>query len=250
MRLNFLKKFKKSDQNSYDEEIVPGYRETRSARIAYPIIRHTAGPLIKGIWIDQVEGLENIPKTGPVIVASNHQSYFDFLCFVAASPRKVHYLAAEKFYKSRMWRPIMNATGQIKVERESHDKAGVYKTVYSALSQGEMIGIFPEGTRSADGEIHKPFTGVAKFALNAKVPVLPVGIIGTYDIMSRHDKRPKFRGAKAKIKIGKPMYFSEYYDNQATENNYKLVTDRIMDRVAELAEKNYSHYYDQEIMTS
>ncbi|KPJ55040.1 hypothetical protein AMJ47_01980 [Parcubacteria bacterium DG_72] len=221
-----------------------GFKETRTVKVAYPIIKRTIGPLVKRIWIDEVEGLENIPKDGPIIVASNHQSYFDFICFIAASPRKVHYLAAEKFYKSRMWRPIMNATGQIKVERTSHNKQRVYGTVYSALKQGKMIGIFPEGTRSSDGEIHKPFTGVAKFALNAKVPVLPVGIIGTYDIMSRHDKRPKFRGVKAKIKIGKLMYFSEYYNTQLTDNDYKIVTDKIMDKVAKLAEKKYTHFYD------
>jgi len=225
-----------------------GYYETRAVKIAYPIIRGVLGPLVRGLWIEKVEGLENIPKEGPVIVASNHQSYFDFLCFTAVCPRKVHYLAAEKFYKSKMWRPVMNLTGQIKVERTAHDKSQVYSTVYSALNQGRIIGIFPEGTRSSDGEIHKPFTGVAKFALNAKVPVLPVGIIGTYDIMSRYDKRPKFRGAKAKIRIGKPMYFPEYYDAELTDNVYKLVTDKIMDKVAELAEKKYSHFYDQDIM--
>ncbi|MBU2545288.1 1-acyl-sn-glycerol-3-phosphate acyltransferase, partial [Patescibacteria group bacterium] len=126
-------------------------------------------------------------------------------------------------------------------ERVSHDKKGVHDKVYSALDQGRVIGIFPEGTRSANGEIQKPFTGVAKFALNAKVPVIPVGIIGTYDIMSRHDKRPKFRGAKARIKIGKPIYFSEYANIQPTNEDYKKITDKIMLQVAELAEKKYTH---------
>lgn len=227
----------------------PSFNETRRVKIGYSILRKTVGPIIRMVWIDKVEGLENIPKNGPVIIASNHQSYFDFLCFIAASPRKVHYLAAEKFYKSRIWRPIMNITGQIKVERASHDKKGVHDKVYSALEQGRMIGIFPEGTRSSDGEIQKPFTGVAKFALNAKVPVIPVGIIGTYDIMSRHDKRPKFRGAKAKIKIGKPIYFSEYANIQPTDKDYKQVTDKIMSQVAELAEKKYIHA-DEEIKTA
>lgn len=236
--------------DNQNENIIPGYKETRTVKVAYPLIRGTVGPLVKRIWIDSIEGLENIPKEGPVIVASNHQSYFDFICFIAACPRKVHYLAAEKFFKSRVWRPIMNLTGQIKVDRTAQDKSQVYNEVYSALNQGEMIGIFPEGTRSSDGEIHKPFTGVAKFALNAKVPVLPVGIIGTYDIMSRNDKRPKFGGVKAKIVIGKPMDFSEYCNHQPTENDYKAVTDKVMDRVAELAEKKYSHFYDQEIITS
>lgn len=227
-----------------------GFNETRKVKIGYPLLKKIFGPLIRKIWIEEIEGLENIPKQGPVIIASNHQSYFDFLCFIAISPRKVHYLAAEKFYESRIWRPVMNLTGQIKVERTVHNKSEVYNKVYSALSQGRMIGIFPEGTRSSDGKIHKPFTGVARFALNVNVPVLPVGIIGTYNIMSRHDKRPKFRGAKAKIRIGKPMYFSEYTNIQPTDNDYKLVTDKIMDSIAGLAEKKYSHHYDNQIITS
>jgi len=241
------------DRNIEDNNInniSTGFNETRRVKIGYSLARKIFGPLIRKVWIEKIEGLENIPKEGPVIIASNHQSYFDFLCFIAASPRKVHYLAAEKFYKNRMWRPVMNLTGQIKVERTAHNKGEVYNKVYSALDQGKMIGIFPEGTRSSDGEIHKPFTGVAKFALNAKVPILPVGIIGTYNIMSRHDKRPKFRGAKAKIRIGKPMYFSQYSNIQPTDRDYKLVTDKIMDSIAELAEKKYSHFYDKEIITS
>ena len=244
MEINFKKIFWNKKSNE------PGFKETRAVKIAYPLIKRTVGPLVTRIWIDQVEGLENIPKEGPVVVASNHQSYFDFICFVAASPRKIHYLAAEKFYKNRLWKPVMNATGQIKVERTSHEKSEVYEKVYSALSQGEMIGIFPEGTRSANGEIQKPYTGVAKFALNAQVPVLPVGIIGTYNIMSRHDKRPKFRGAKAKIRIGKPIYFSEYYGQKLSQDVYGQVTDKIMSQVAQLAEKSYSNYYGQRITTS
>jgi 1-acyl-sn-glycerol-3-phosphate acyltransferase len=224
--------------NNIGENDPAGFKETRTIKFGYSLIRKILGPIIRKVWIEEIEGLENIPKDGPVIVASNHQSYFDFICFIAASPRKVHYLAAEKFYKSRVWRPVMNLTGQIKVDRLAHDKSEMYNKVYSALNQGEMIGIFPEGTRSSDGEIHKSFTGVAKFALGAKVPVLPVGIIGTYDIMSRNDKYPKLK--KAKIKIGKPMYFHEYDNIQPADSDYRLVTDKIMSQVADLAEKKYN----------
>ncbi len=234
---------KKSKQNNG----ISDFKETRSVKYGYSIIKKTLGSLVNRVWIDKVEGLENIPKEGPVIIASNHQSYFDFICFTATSPRKVHYLAAEKFYKSRVWRPVMNLTGQIKVDREAHNKSETIGKVYSALRQGRMIGIFPEGTRSADGEIQKPFTGVAKFALNAKVPVIPVGIVGTYDIMSRHDKRPKFRGAKAKIKIGKPIYFSEYENKELTNDDYRKVTDKIMSEVASLAEKKYPYIDENQI---
>jgi len=242
--------FKKNKTQNIETSLMSGFKETRRVKIGYSIVRRLISPLVRKVWIDKIEGLENIPKDGPVIIASNHQSYFDFICFIAASPRRIHYLTAEKFYKSRVWRPMMNMTGQIKVDRTSHNKQEVYDKVHSALNQGRIIGIFPEGTRSADGEIQKPFTGVAKFALKANVPVIPVGIIGTYDIMSRHDKRPKFRGAKAKIKIGKPIYFSEYVDAQPTDDDYRVVTNKIMSQVAELAEKKYNHGDEQQTLTS
>lgn len=214
------------------------YQETLIVKLAYSFIKRVFGPLVRYFWIERVEGLENIPKKGPIIIASNHQSYFDFICFIAVSPRRIHYLAAEKFYKSRFWRPLMNLTGQIKVDRTQHDKSEVYQTVHSVLEQGQVIGIFPEGTRSPDGEIKKPFTGVAKFALKEKVPVVPVGLIGTYEIMSRYDKFPKFK-KETVIKIGKPLYFQEYYDKENNDGQLKEVTDKIMLNIATLAGKKY-----------
>ena len=214
------------------------YSENRIVRWAYPIIKKILGPIIRAFWIKKIEGLENVPAEGLMIIASNHQSYFDFICFTAVSPRRVRYLAAEKFYKSKIWRLLMNLTGQIKVDRTQHDKSEVYEAVHSALKQGQMIGIFPEGTRSSDGEIKKPFTGVAKFALKEKVPVIPVGLIGTYEIMSRHDKFPKLK-KKAVIKIGKPLYFQEYYDKENSDKEFKEVTDKIMLNIATLAGKKY-----------
>lgn len=237
---NIEKLIKKEEEKAV--EIIE-YEETRLARWGYSFIKKIFGPIVRGMWVAEIEGLHNIPSEGPVIIASNHESYFDFICFIAASPRKIHYLAAEKFYTSKAWRPLMNITGQIKVEREAHDKSQVHKLVHSALSQGRMIGIFPEGTRSSDGKMQRAFTGVAKFALKTKTPVIPVGIIGTYEIMSRHDKFPKF-SKKARIKIGKPMYFKEFHDMEHTENHFRFVTDKIMLKIGELVGKKYVYVED------
>lgn len=208
----------------------------------YSLIRTIFGPIVRKLWIHKVEGIENIPKEGPVIVASNHESYFDFICFIAASPRKVHYLAAEKFYKSPFWRPLMKITDQIKVDRISKDKHHIHKIVFSALDleQKRMVGIFPEGTRSRDGSMLKAYVGVAKYCLEAKVPVVPVGVIGTRDIMAPHEKFPKLN-KKARIKIGEPMHFHEYYGKEHDEKLLRQVMDKIMLKVAELTEKEYPH---------
>lgn len=134
----------------------------------------------------------------------------------------------------------MKITGQIKVDRTSQDKHHVHKIVFSALEQKRMIGIFPEGTRSRDGNMLKAFVGVAKYALTAQVPVVPVGVIGTRDIMPAHGKFPKLN-QKARIKIGKPMHFHEHYGKQHDEKLLREITDKIMLKIADLAGKEYPH---------
>jgi len=220
------------------------YEETKIARFGYKILHAILAPIIKTFWIGEVIGLENIPKTGGCIIAANHESYFDFLCFTAICPRKLHYLAAEKFFRSSFWRPIMRLTGQIKVDRHSKDKEEAYGQVISALKQHRIIGIFPEGTRTADGELNRAFTGIAKFALKAQVPIVPVGIIGTYDIMSRHDKFPRLK--KARIILGKPMYFHHHYDKHDDKLIHREVTNQVMREIANLVGKVYKHLDEEE----
>lgn len=215
------------------------YEEGRIAKYFYSLIKFLLSPIIRKLWVAEVEGLHNIPKDGAFLLAANHESYFDFLCSVAVSPRKIHYLAAEKFFESKLWRPLMKLTGQIRVDRKSKDKNEVLDQVFSALEQGRVIGIFPEGTRSRDGNFTKAFTGVAKIALRARVPVVPVGIVGTFEIMSPHDKFPKLR--KAILRFGEPMHFKELYDIDHNETHYRLVTDKIMHRIAALTGRHYPH---------
>jgi 1-acyl-sn-glycerol-3-phosphate acyltransferase len=206
--------------------------------MTYWFLKMLLGPIIRLIWVKKVEGLENIPKSGPLIIATNHSSYFDFISLIAVCPRRIYFLAAEKFYKSWFWYPIVKLTNQIRVERQEQNKEEVYKKVYSVLGKNGVIGIFPEGTRSADGKIQKTFTGVAKFAVTAKVPVLPVGVNGTYEILPRHKNFPKFRKI-IKIKTGTPLVFEEYYKEEQNEKLLREVTDKIMLKIAELAEQKY-----------
>ena len=206
------------------------------AKMWYSLVRFLFSPLIRLIWVRKVEGLENIPKKGAVIIASNHQSYFDFICFISVSPKKIYYLAAEKFYKSPLWRPLMKMTGQIKVERQAKDKMEAVNKADLILNKGKMLGIFPEGTRSADGEMHKPFSGVARFALKNRAPVVPVGIKGTYEILPRQKRLPKFKKI-TEIRIGRPMYFEEYYGKENDKVILEKITDKIMSEIAVLAGK-------------
>jgi 1-acyl-sn-glycerol-3-phosphate acyltransferase len=201
--------------------------------MVYLILKLLFGPIARLIWIKKVEGLENVPKKGSCIIAANHSSYFDFFSLTAILPRRIYFLAGEIFFKKWWWYPLVKFTGQIKVDRNSSDKTQAKKEVLLILNQGKVVGIFPEGTRSSDGKIGKAFTGVAKFALEAKVPVVPVGISGAYETMSRHDKLPKLK-KNIIIKIGKPMYFAEYYANRNDEIVLREIADKIMEEIKSL----------------
>ena len=230
----FFNKLEKTIEQ--DVEYVEGW----ATKIGYSLIKIFVAPIVRWIWVKEVSGSHNLPLKGSCIIAANHESYFDFICFIAATKRKIHYLAAEKFFKSPIWRPIMKITGQIKVERDSHDKTHTHRLVTSALKQERMIGIFPEGTRAPDEKMLRAYTGVAQFALKTKTPVIPVGLHGTREIMSRDDKKPKFKKI-AKIKIGQPLHLTEYHDREHTPELYREVTDLIMLEIAKLADKKYPH---------
>ncbi len=196
-------------------------------------------PIIRLVWVGQVSGLENIPRHGGAIIASNHESYFDFICLSAVAPRAIHYLTAAVFFRKWWWRPIVTLTGQIKVERYGkHRKESMrqaFSTAVSMLQKGQLVGIYPEGTRSRNGKLQKAFTGVARMALTARVPVVPVGMIGTYDIMSPHEKFPHFK--KCRIEIGKPIYFTQYYGQEKNTEVVERITDQIMLTIAKLTRR-------------
>lgn len=211
-------------------------------RISYFLTRKLLAPIIKKIWIKKVTGLKNIPKKGPIIVAFNHQSFFDFICFSVISPRNIHYLAAEKFFTHKVLRYVMFLTGQIRVNRLNSDKSDVHSAVSRHLSSGLAIGIFPEGTRSPHKhEMLKGFTGIAKYAISHKVPIVPVGIIGTYDVMSKHDRKPKF-SKEVEIHVGEPIFFSEHYNQPLDQKLFTLLTEKVMKKIEKLSGKVYPHY--------
>jgi len=149
----------------------------------------------------------------------------------AIVPRRVTFLAAERFYKHPLWRLVMNSTDQIRVDRESSDKERVYREVGEILSQGGCFGIFPEGTRSRDGKMHKAYAGVAKFAHTHTVPVIPVGIKGAFKAWSPNAKHPSF--SKVDFVFGEPM--------RVVSGDAEKETRMIMKKIADLAEMPYDY---------
>lgn len=207
--------------------------------MSYKVLKLILAPIIKILWIKNIQDIENIPKSGRIILASNHESYFDFICLSAISPRPVYFLAGEIFFRKWYFRPLMKMTGQIRVDRNQKDKSQAVNKALEILKQEKVFGIFPEGTRSSDGKLQKAYTGVAKIALKSKSKVVPIGMIGTYEIMSRHDKYPKLK--KCQLKIGKAIDLSKYYGKEDDKKILTYITNKlIMKEIAKLTGEKYN----------
>lgn len=210
--------------------------------VNYWFLRKISRPIVRLFLVKEITGLKNIPYKGSAILAFNHQSFFDFICTAAVMPRNIHYLSAEKFFEHRWWRKLMVTTGQIKVERNVSDKSSVHEMVARHVDKGTLIGIFPEGTRSPHPkEMLKAFTGVAQFALKHHVPIIPIGIQGTFEVMGKNDRRPKIKRI-VKINIGSQLYFDNYHDRHDDKISCVYVTERVIKEIEKLSGKIYPHY--------
>lgn len=191
--------------------------------------------------LKEIKGLDNLPKKGGFVLASNHCSYLDPIVipilFLKQFKRKVHYLAKKELFEPWILNKVLKAAEIIPIDRTGKDK-GALKEALKALKDGEIISLFPEGGRSRTGRIQKGKTGVARLALWAKVPVIPIGIKGSYDIWPAHKKIFKLKKG-IELNIGKPMYFDKYYHKQITKKLLTDVTRKIMKEVARLSNQTY-----------
>src|SRR6478735_4199060 len=154
----------------------------KTGRVMYAIVHSVVAPLSKLIWRPTVRGLENIPATGPVILASNHLSFADSVVIPVVVPRTVAFLAKSDYFtgtgvKGAMSRAWFEGLGMLPVDRDD-SKAALTSldTALGVLGRGEAFGIYPEGTRSRDGRLYRGRTGVAHLALTAGCPIVPVGL--------------------------------------------------------------------------
>ncbi|MCH8329185.1 MAG: 1-acyl-sn-glycerol-3-phosphate acyltransferase, partial [Nanoarchaeota archaeon] len=186
-------------------------------------------------------GLKNVPKKGAFIVAANHASYMDHLIIVCTLVsylnRKVHFLSKKEHFSNPLKAMWHKWAGAIPLDRQAGGKEALEWAI-NALKHGKIIAIHPEGTRSLIGKLQKGKTGVARLALAAKVPVVPIGLIGTFDILPKGKYIPKLK--RATMNIGKPMYFNKYYNKKITKTLLRKVTNDIMKEIAKLCKQEYN----------
>src|SRR3954451_17152770 len=186
-----------------------------------------------------VTGRENVPATGPVILASNHLSFIDSMVIPLSAPRRVHYLAKAEYFTGSgfsgwVTRTLFTALGAMPVERQTHRAAqAALDTAMTVLRAGGGFGICPEGTRSRDGRLARGKTGVAWLALTADCPVVPVGITGTDRIQPVGARWP--RPHRFTVVFGQPLTFSEHRGKAGSNRARREGTDTIRAAIAELS---------------
>ena len=203
-------------------------------------------PLLRALYRIRPEGLENIPRKGPAIIAANHVSFLDsFFIPLVIKRRKVTYLAKADYFKSWKTSWFFKGVGQISCEREGGSKSQQsLEIALDVLEGGNLLGIYPEGTRSPDGVLHRGRTGVARLAIHAGVPVIPCGLIGTEDVMPKNAKMPRIgRRLKVRVRFGKPLDFSRYAGQERDRFALRSATDEIMYEIMQLSGQEYRDEY-------
>ena len=216
--------------------------------MAYFILKNfLLGPLLKAIFRPWVRGMENIPTSGPVILASNHLSFSDSIFLPLQSRRPVVFLAKSEYFtgkgvKGALTRWFFKATGQLPIDRSGGKASEAsLNTGLKVLGQGQVLGIYPEGTRSPDGRLFRGRTGIARMALESKVPVIPVAMIDTEKVQPIGRRFPRIR--RSGIIVGEPLDFSRFDGMEGDRVILRAVTDEIMYELMKLSGQEYVDTY-------
>lgn len=213
----------------------------------YRFVKGILGPLLKLIYRPWIEGAENIPETGPAILASNHLAVIDSFFLPMMIEREVVFIGKADYFtgkglKGRFVASFMRAVGTIPVDRSGGKKslAALHKGL-ARLREGELFGIYPEGTRSPDGRLYRGKTGVARLALESGAPVLPVAMIESNIAQPIGTRIPRLH--RVGIKIGEPLDFSRYRGLENDRFVLRAITDEIMYNLKSLSGQEYVDMY-------
>jgi len=205
------------------------------------------GPWLRLIYRPDVEGLENIPDDGPAILASNHLSFSDSIFLPLMVSRPITFLAKSDYFtgrspKGRLIAWFFRSVGQVPVDRSGgRASEAAIATGVRVLGQGLLLGIYPEGTRSPDGKLYRGRTGMARMALEARVPVIPVAMVDTEKIQPPGKVIPRI--GRIGIRIGTPLDFSRYQGLEDDRFILRSITDELMYELMELSGQEYVDMY-------
>ena len=206
--------------------------------VFYKLSQKTVTGLLRSVFRARVTGLDHFPKTGPVIVASNHLSFLDSIIISAMMPRRVAFLAKAEYVntpgiRGKAMKAFFETVDIIPVNRSDRSKSlKALDIALEKLNEGKVFGIYPEGTRSRDGYLYRGKIGVAWLAHMTGAPVVPVGLIGT-DRLQKPGSNMVYPH-RFTIRVGEPMWF-ENRGEQMTGKQRRQTTNQIMDEIAQLS---------------
>jgi 1-acyl-sn-glycerol-3-phosphate acyltransferase len=200
-------------------------------------------PVARRLWHIDVEGLDRLPTDGPAILCPNHISFIDSAFLMLTVPRNISFVGKAEYMDSWKTKHLFPAMGMIPIDRAGGDKAqSALETAAGVLRRGQLFGIFPEGTRSRDGALHKGRTGAARLALQIGCPIFPVGIVGTEAIQPPGAKAPKpFK--RCSITIGRPIRPERYRDRREPHLAWRSMMDEVMFEIREMTGQEYRNHY-------
>jgi 1-acyl-sn-glycerol-3-phosphate acyltransferase len=215
--------------------------------VLYRALELTVSPTLRTVFRPEVSGMANVPRAGAVIIAGNHVSFADEVFTPLAARRQVMYLAKAEYFttpglRGRVMAEFMGGMGQVPVERgDMRAAAASVDVCIDVLRDGRAFGIYPEGTRSPDGRLYRFRTGVARIALRTGVPVVPVGLVGTDDVLPPGTRR--WRRRPVAVRFGPPLDFSGHPEDERKARVLREVTETIRHAVQDLSGQEYVDTY-------
>ncbi|MEU8338561.1 lysophospholipid acyltransferase family protein [Micromonospora tulbaghiae] len=214
--------------------------------LLYTIGKLTVAPTLRLAFRPHVEGLEHIPATGGAIFASNHLSVADELLLGTVVPRHLAFWAKSEYFKGTGLKGgfskfVLTGLGAIPVERAGGRAAlTAFDAAIPVLKAGDLVAVYPEGTRSPDGRLYRGRTGTVRLAIAAGVPIIPVGVTGTDKAQPIGTRIPRPGRAKITIKFGKPLDFTGRPDDRTS---LRVMTDEMMAEIQKLSGQEYVPRY-------
>jgi 1-acyl-sn-glycerol-3-phosphate acyltransferase len=211
--------------------------------VLYRTLELTLAPVLRALYRPEIVGQEHVPATGAVIIAANHVSFADEIFTPLAARRQVLYFAKAEYFtapglRGRAMAAFFRACGHVPVERaDTRSAAGVIDIGVELLHGGGALGIYPEGTRSPDGNLYKFRTGVARVALRSGAPVVPVGLVGTRDVLAPGSKR--WHRAPVGVHFGAPLHFGDRAGEERSSRVLREVTETVREAVQALSGQDY-----------
>ncbi|KUN16941.1 acyl-phosphate glycerol 3-phosphate acyltransferase [Streptomyces antibioticus] len=205
------------------------------------------GPLLRLVFRPRIEGLEHVPANGAAIIAGNHLSFSDHFLMPAILKRRITFLAKKEYFtgpgvKGRLTAFFFRSAGQIPVDRTGKEAGqAAIREGLGVLAKDELLGIYPEGTRSHDGRLYKGKVGVAVMALRAGVPVIPCAMIGTFEAQPPGKVIPNIHPVV--IRFGEPLDFSRYAGMENEKAILRAITDEIIYAILNLSGQEYVDEY-------